>query len=61
MRIGACLFVLILVACDREPSFDERYADMANNIQGQASEMDSQLDNRAGSASDRDSSNDLAR
>jgi hypothetical protein len=37
--------VLALCACEREPSFDQRYSQSANEIEERARELDAQLNN----------------
>lgn len=61
MRISPWPLILVLAACSSEPSFDERYGDMANTIQNQASDIDNELDNGAGTEVEQASSNDLVR
>jgi hypothetical protein len=40
---------LALSACEREPSFDERYSHSADEIEEKARELDAQLNNAQGS------------
>lgn len=43
MRWLVPLLPLILAACDKEPSFDDRYARAANEIQARANAMDDDI------------------
>ncbi len=45
------LLLLLLGACSREPSFDERYSDTANEIEQRATNLDAEL-NEAEAAND---------
>jgi hypothetical protein len=36
-------FILLLGACGKEPSFDERYSDTANAIEERAANLDAEL------------------
>lgn len=47
MRSGALLPLLILVGgCDREKSFDQRFEDVAGDIENRADTIDRELENR---------------
>lgn len=48
---GVALLLLLLGACSREPSFDQRYSDTANEIEQRALNLDAEL-NRAAPAND---------
>jgi hypothetical protein len=61
MRVATCLVVLILAGCRDEPSFNERYANTIDNLEGQANEMDRQLDNSAGESTEPRSAEQSAR
>jgi hypothetical protein len=50
MRSVLILGVLLLGACEREKSFDERYADAAKAIRSSAAEIDTELAARASEA-----------
>lgn len=43
MRRIAILLPLAVAACDKEPSFDDRYARAANEIQARANAMDDDI------------------
>lgn len=43
MRRSVLLLPLVLVACNKEPSFDERYAKAANEVQARAKAMDEDI------------------
>lgn len=45
------LLLLLLGACSREPGFDQRYNDTANEIEQRATNLDAEL-NRAAPAND---------
>lgn len=44
MRAAAILGALLLCACEREPSFDERYETAQESIEDKAKELDAQLE-----------------
>ena len=43
MRRLALLLPLVLAACNKEPSFDERYEQAANEVQARAKAMDEDI------------------
>ncbi|MCK9540933.1 MAG: hypothetical protein M0R03_02760 [Novosphingobium sp.] len=51
MRVGLVLMTVVLLAgCQREKSFDERYAEAADTIGGMARDIDAELTAKASGA-----------
>lgn len=51
MRAAALLGLLLLAACSREPSFDERYEAQSNRISTTANGIEQELKNQMSGAS----------
>jgi len=52
MRAALASLVLLLAACNREPSFDERYARAEKSIRDKARDIDADLARRENLASE---------
>jgi PBP1b-binding outer membrane lipoprotein LpoB len=52
MRVLVLIGALLLTGCNREPSFDERYAKAEKTIREKAAEMDAELAERERLASE---------
>ncbi len=60
MRACALLVMLALAACDREPSFDERYEAAEHEIRTKASELNEDLSEAPESSVPADRASELA-
>ncbi len=44
---AALIFALLLAGCNREPSFDQRYAAVEQQLKAKAVQIDREVENRA--------------
>jgi hypothetical protein len=51
MRAAALVLLVLLAACKREPSFDERYAKVAHDLRSKSLAIDAELASEAAEAS----------